>query len=211
MLLLSASSLVVALLRSFLSSFVRPVVRPPFFAYPLLPPSRLPLSLCPIQVKWKLMVTSCYRRMGAFQKAMELYEEIHAKYPDNLECLRYLVAICKDLGHPYEQYQAKLVRLERTAAQSGGAGALSRAPPPQAAPASHDESHEDASPHGTATAAAPSSYRPGRSPDTEEKKSPTSPGVIAAPSVAGRINAGGSAARDEDEFADADLDDLLAD
>ena len=38
------------------------------------------------QVKWRLMVTSCYRRMGSFQKAMELYEAIHMKYPENLEC-----------------------------------------------------------------------------------------------------------------------------
>ncbi len=38
------------------------------------------------QVKWRLMVTSCYRRMGSFQKAMELYEAIHLKYPENLEC-----------------------------------------------------------------------------------------------------------------------------
>jgi hypothetical protein len=44
------------------------------------------------------MVTSCYRRMGAYQKAMVLYEQIHQDYPENLECLRYLVAICKDQG-----------------------------------------------------------------------------------------------------------------
>lgn len=41
------------------------------------------------------MVTSCYRRMHNYQKALELYEQIHTEHPDNLECLRYLVAICK--------------------------------------------------------------------------------------------------------------------
>lgn len=32
------------------------------------------------------MVTSCYRRMGNFTKALELYEAIHKQYPENLEC-----------------------------------------------------------------------------------------------------------------------------
>lgn len=41
---------------------------------------------CLIKVKWRLMVTSCYRRMGNYQKALELYEKIHLDYPDNLEC-----------------------------------------------------------------------------------------------------------------------------
>ena len=32
----------------------------------------------PNEVKWRLMVTSCYRRMHNYQKALELYERIHA-------------------------------------------------------------------------------------------------------------------------------------
>jgi intraflagellar transport protein 88 len=56
----------------------------------------------PDEVKWRLMVTSCYRRMHNYQKALELYEQIHSEHPENLECLRYLVAICKDLGRPHE-------------------------------------------------------------------------------------------------------------
>ncbi|EGB07919.1 hypothetical protein AURANDRAFT_10223, partial [Aureococcus anophagefferens] len=52
----------------------------------------------PKEVKWRLMVTSCYRRMGNYQRALELYEKVHAEHPENVECLRYLVAICKDLG-----------------------------------------------------------------------------------------------------------------
>ena len=90
----------------------------------------------PDEVKWRLMVTSCYRRMHNYQKALELYEQIHLEHPDNLECLRYLVAICKggpepltacvcqcaqvtppsrwhipfcaDLGRPYDSYQQRL-------------------------------------------------------------------------------------------------------
>ena len=76
----------------------------------------------PKEVKWRLMVTSCYRRMGQYQEALELYEKIHSDYPENLECLRYLVAICKDLGHKYDHYQASLAKLERAAAAKTGGG-----------------------------------------------------------------------------------------
>ena len=48
---------------------------------------------------------SCYRRLGSYQKALELYEQIHKEYPQNLECLRYLVAICKELGMPYDEHE----------------------------------------------------------------------------------------------------------
>eukprot|EP00939_MAST-03C_sp_MAST-3C-sp1_P001545 g1545.t1 len=71
----------------------------------------------PDEVKWRLMVTSCFRRMGNYQKALELYEAINRDYPENLECLRYLVTICKDLGMKYDHYQRALVTLERRSAQ----------------------------------------------------------------------------------------------
>lgn len=48
----------------------------------------------PAEVKWQLMVTSCYRRMGNFEKALKLYEAIHKQYPDNLECELLLFAAC---------------------------------------------------------------------------------------------------------------------
>ena len=64
----------------------------------------------PNEVKWRLMVTSCYRRMGNYAKALLLYENIHEEYPENSECLRYLVAICKDLGRPYEQVSERSER-----------------------------------------------------------------------------------------------------
>jgi len=69
----------------------------------------------PKEVKWKLMVASCYRRMNLFQQALELYEDINEKNPDNIECLRYLVTICKDLGKKeYYEYSKQLAKLERT-------------------------------------------------------------------------------------------------
>lgn len=67
----------------------------------------------PKEVKWKLMVASCYRRMGSLQKALKLYEEINNSYPDNIECLRFLVQICKDMGLPYDNYAGRLRELER--------------------------------------------------------------------------------------------------
>jgi len=63
--------------------------------------------------KWRLMVASCYRRMGSYQKALKIYEEIYHEYPDNIECLRFLVQLCKDMGLQYEEYAANLKRLER--------------------------------------------------------------------------------------------------
>jgi len=65
------------------------------------------------EVKWKLMVATCYRKMNSFQQALKLYQEINTEYPENMECLRYLVLICKDLGINYEQYSIQLKKLER--------------------------------------------------------------------------------------------------
>lgn len=62
----------------------------------------------PGEVKWLLMVASCSRRMRKHQCAHDLYEFIHAQHPDNTECLRYLVALRKDLGKSFEAYSAKL-------------------------------------------------------------------------------------------------------
>jgi len=86
-------------------------------------------QIVPNEVKWRLMVTSCYRRMQNYQKALDLYEKIHLENPENLECLRYLVAICKDLDRPYDEYQAKLNRLDTR--QNAGGGTMTRARGPE--------------------------------------------------------------------------------
>lgn len=67
----------------------------------------------PKEVKWQLMVASCYRRSENYQKALKLYEEIYNDYPENMECLRFLVQICQELGLPYESYNAEYMRLKR--------------------------------------------------------------------------------------------------
>jgi len=73
----------------------------------------------PHEVKWQLMVASCYRRIGAYPLALAKYKEIHRSHPENVECLRYLVHICTDLGRKEEvhDYVVKLRKAERTAAQ----------------------------------------------------------------------------------------------
>merc|ERR1719313_1716054 len=69
----------------------------------------------PQEVKWKLMVASCHRRSGDYALAFEIYRAIHADFPDNIECLRYLVHICDDLGKKDQShdYVVKLRAVER--------------------------------------------------------------------------------------------------
>uniref|UniRef100_A0A4W6DP40 Intraflagellar transport protein 88 homolog n=1 Tax=Lates calcarifer TaxID=8187 RepID=A0A4W6DP40_LATCA len=68
----------------------------------------------PTQVKWQLMVASCYRRSGNYQKALETYKDIHHKFPENVECLRFLVRLCTDMGlKEVQEYATKLKKVEK--------------------------------------------------------------------------------------------------
>ncbi|XP_063807711.1 intraflagellar transport protein 88 homolog [Pseudophryne corroboree] len=70
--------------------------------------------ITPNQVKWQLMVASCYRRSGNYQKALDKYKDIHRKFPDNVECLRYLVRLCTDTGlKEVQEYATKLKKVEK--------------------------------------------------------------------------------------------------
>ncbi|XP_069323553.1 intraflagellar transport protein 88 homolog isoform X1 [Eulemur rufifrons] len=70
--------------------------------------------LQPTQVKWQLMVASCFRRSGNYQKALDTYKDIHRKFPENVECLRFLVRLCTDIGlKEVQEYATKLKRLEK--------------------------------------------------------------------------------------------------
>lgn len=40
----------------------------------------------PQEVKWQLMIASCYRRSGNYQQAFENYKKIHGKFSENVEC-----------------------------------------------------------------------------------------------------------------------------
>ncbi|KAI8854413.1 hypothetical protein BC829DRAFT_190688 [Chytridium lagenaria] len=68
----------------------------------------------PGEVKWQLMIASCYRRSGNYQQAFETYKRIHEKFPENVECLRFLVRICTDLGmKDVQDYVSRLARIEK--------------------------------------------------------------------------------------------------
>ncbi|CAL8370641.1 unnamed protein product [Arctogadus glacialis] len=68
----------------------------------------------PTQVKWQLMVASCYRRSGNYQQALETYKDIHRKFPENIECLRFLVRLCTDMGmKEVQEYATKMKKVEK--------------------------------------------------------------------------------------------------
>ena len=51
--------------------------------------------------------------MNLFNEALKVYEDIHNDNPDNIDCLRGLVQIRKELGMPYQQFSEKLMVLDR--------------------------------------------------------------------------------------------------
>ncbi|XP_041100176.1 intraflagellar transport protein 88 homolog [Polyodon spathula] len=60
------------------------------------------------------MVASCYRRSGNYQKALETYKDIHRKFPENVECLRFLVRLCTDMRlKEVQEYATKLKKVEK--------------------------------------------------------------------------------------------------
>lgn len=67
----------------------------------------------PKEVKWQLMIASCFRRMNLFNEALKVYEEIYEENPDNIDCLRGLVSIRRELGMKFNQFQEKLAILDR--------------------------------------------------------------------------------------------------
>ncbi|KAI4470503.1 intraflagellar transport protein 88 [Holotrichia oblita] len=65
--------------------------------------------------KWHMMVAGCHRRSGNVHKALILYQEIHRQFPENVECLRFLVRLCSDLGmRETQEYALELKKLEKS-------------------------------------------------------------------------------------------------
>ncbi|KRT81393.1 Anaphase-promoting complex subunit 3 protein [Oryctes borbonicus] len=65
--------------------------------------------------KWHMMVAGCHRRSGNVHKALILYQEIHRQFPENVECLRFLVRLCSDLGmREAHDYALELKQLEKS-------------------------------------------------------------------------------------------------
>jgi len=73
----------------------------------------------PQEVKWHLMLATCYRKAGNYGRAMQTYKEIHQKFPDNLDCLKFLVRLFNDQGLVNEgkEYANKLNKLEKNLVQ----------------------------------------------------------------------------------------------
>ena len=176
----------------------------------------------PKEVKWRLMVTSCYRRLGSYQKALELYENIHKEYPQNLECLRYLVAICKELGMPFDEHEMQLRKLERAAAQASAAqngqlagGILTQMNGNEGGGGGYGGAR------GGGGRGGPEMSRMAPIQDQDEGPSAVTGGSSGpqsragpAPGVSGSLQTRAvkrEAAGSDDEFADADIDDLWAD
>lgn len=64
--------------------------------------------------KWQLMVASCYRRSGNYQQALETYKKVQQRFPENIECLKFLAKICADLGlKEAQEYATKLKKAEK--------------------------------------------------------------------------------------------------
>ncbi|XP_036964631.1 intraflagellar transport protein 88 homolog [Acanthopagrus latus] len=173
----------------------------------------------PTQVKWQLMVASCYRRSGNYQKALETYKDIHRKFPENVECLRFLVRLCTDMGlKEVQEYTTKLKKVEKMKeireqrVKSGRDGsARSRREGREGSAGSADSSHSSSSTKGERLSAKMRSL-----PGSNEPYEASSPKEIDASYVdplgpqMERPKTGAKKRGEDDDFADEELgDDLL--
>eukprot|EP01138_Halocafeteria_seosinensis_P014830 gb/GECG01015140.1/.p1 GENE.gb/GECG01015140.1/~~gb/GECG01015140.1/.p1 ORF type:complete len:821 (+),score=127.75 gb/GECG01015140.1/:1-2463(+) len=161
----------------------------------------------PQEVKWRLMVASCYRRMEDYEKALEKYVEIHEQFPENVECLSYLVALCRDLNRNYQEYENKLVKLERNQAYQTQALQTQE---------ENQQQNQIQNNYGDRYAAARDAEASFDSSRDQEQSGGmgSSTDKYAAPELGFSPQNRENHAKetgDEDDFADADIDGLLAD
>ncbi|CAF0943555.1 unnamed protein product [Rotaria sordida] len=68
----------------------------------------------PGEIKWHLMVASCHRRSGDYAAAIEKYKWIHQHFPDDTDCIQFLIKISIDLGLPErEMYENELKKVNK--------------------------------------------------------------------------------------------------
>ncbi|KAF0026799.1 hypothetical protein F2P81_021536 [Scophthalmus maximus] len=159
----------------------------------------------PTQVKWQLMVASCYRRSGNYQRALETYKDIHRKFPENMECLRFLVRLCTDMGlKEVQDYATKLKKVEKMKE-------IREQPSASAAVGFRDSSHSGSSTRGERLSAKMRSL-----PASNEPYEASSPKELDASYVdplgpqMERPKTGAKKRVEDDDFADEELgDDLL--
>ncbi len=54
----------------------------------------------PKEIKWMLMVANLHKKLGRENNAYEMLIEVHDNFPDDTDCMRYLIEICKELDKP---------------------------------------------------------------------------------------------------------------
>ena len=55
----------------------------------------------------------CYYKLSRYRESFRAFKKIHNKYPDNKEALTFLIANARELGLPYEEYMAKLNKIDQ--------------------------------------------------------------------------------------------------
>src|SRR6218665_368055 len=52
----------------------------------------------PDEIKWQMMIAASHRRAGIYQQSFNMYQSIHGKFPDNSDCLKFLIRICTEFA-----------------------------------------------------------------------------------------------------------------
>ncbi|XP_070567544.1 intraflagellar transport protein 88 homolog isoform X4 [Ptychodera flava] len=178
----------------------------------------------PNQVKWQLMIASCHRRSGNYQQALETYKAIHKRFPENIECLKFLVRLCTDMGlKEVQEYATKLKKAEKAKEQreqratSGTRRGSGRGPRGGSAGSGRAGSGGSGGSRSSARGSRSTSGRRRGLPETDDPYEADEPQEIDAsyvdplgPSVERPKTAARSRDKTEDEFADEELgEDLL--
>ena len=73
----------------------------------------MPLSLTFLDTMY-VCIQCCIRRAGNYHKALETYKAVHRKFPENIECLKFLVKLSSDMGlKEAGEYAMELKKAER--------------------------------------------------------------------------------------------------
>ncbi|CAH0385131.1 unnamed protein product [Bemisia tabaci] len=66
--------------------------------------------LQPLEPRWKLMIGSCHRHSGNYQLALQTYKDVHLQFPENVDCLKFLIRLCNGLGLKDGAHYATLLK-----------------------------------------------------------------------------------------------------
>lgn len=71
----------------------------------------------------------CYQKLGNNREAYKIFRRIHNKYPDNKEALSNLIAACRELNLPYDEYHQRMREIDDEILRSGGSNIVYGMPP----------------------------------------------------------------------------------